>query len=290
MKRIIVLTIICSAALLGCGKKDKEPNREPVSTTSLTESSVVSENTSYIEEEIDGIKIDENTFPDEIFRDYIKSKIDKDKNEYLSDEEIGRITEISINGSKDEKYHDLKSLKGVELFVNLEGLSIQWCDLEKLDISKNTKLKVIIIGNTNLSELDVSNNSFLVDLEIVTSNIQELDVSNNKSLRWLDVSATQLYELDLSNNPLLQHLGIRKTNIESLDLSNNSKLERFSCYKASSFKDVDFSNNPMLLSVICNGSAISKLDLTNNPKCFEVECNKDTEIIGGDNIKYLTRY
>ena len=91
MKRIIALTIIFTAALLGCGKKDKEPNREPVSTTSLTESSVVSENTSYIEEEVDGIKIDENTFPDEIFRKYVENYVDENNDGILTYDEINKI-------------------------------------------------------------------------------------------------------------------------------------------------------------------------------------------------------
>lgn len=38
MKKIIVLTIICSAILLGCGKKDNEPVPTPVTATETSAS------------------------------------------------------------------------------------------------------------------------------------------------------------------------------------------------------------------------------------------------------------
>ena len=63
MKRIITLTIICSAALLGCGKKN-EPSPAPVTETSVssvetkTETSVLTENS--VDEEYSDITVSVN--------------------------------------------------------------------------------------------------------------------------------------------------------------------------------------------------------------------------------------
>ena len=54
--------------------------------------------------------VDEATFPDEKFRNYVWKKIDKDHNALLSQEEIDKVTALSIYSRK------IKDLKGIEVF------------------------------------------------------------------------------------------------------------------------------------------------------------------------------
>ena len=61
------------------------------------------------------VKINETNFPDEIFRNIVKS-FDKDKNNKLSEAEIANVQQVYVYSQS------IKSLKGVEYFTLLKEL------------------------------------------------------------------------------------------------------------------------------------------------------------------------
>lgn len=71
------------------------------------------------------IAINETNFPDEIFREYVISEFDKDKNNKLSEEEIANAQYINV----DEK--GIGSLEGVEYFTALTSLNCSSNQLTK---------------------------------------------------------------------------------------------------------------------------------------------------------------
>ncbi len=182
MKRIIVLIIICTAALLGCGKKN-ESSPAPVTETSVsveevTLDSAVKEEVTEESEYDKGLDI-EKTFKDDVLKEYVLNFIDINKDGFLSKNEITSVSEININGHSDEKYRKLKSLDGIELFTELKILTCYECGLNQIDVSKNTKLEDLYIGYTEVEELDITNNKELKILDCSSTNINELDVSLN---------------------------------------------------------------------------------------------------------------
>lgn len=94
-------------------------------------------NNSGSSEEKKGIKIDENTFPDENFRAYILKKIDKDGDGYLSETEIAETTSITCAD------RSISSLKGIEYFVNVQLIDCSGYNLTQLDVSKNIYLRIL---------------------------------------------------------------------------------------------------------------------------------------------------
>ena len=159
-------------------------------------------NNSGSSEEKKGIKIDENTFPDENFRAYILKNIDKDGDGYLSETEIEETTSITCRD------RSISSLKGIECFAALEYLYCSENNLTQLDVSKNIYLSCLICSENNLTQLDVSKNTELQDLDCSGNNLTQLDVSEN----------AKLCELKCYNN-----------NISQLDVSNKSNLRILSC-------------------------------------------------------------
>ena len=159
-------------------------------------------NNSGSSEEKKGIKIDENTFPDENFRAYILKNIDKDGDGYLSETEIEETTSITCRD------RSISSLKGIECFAALEYLYCSENNLTQLDVSKNTALEDLYCSGNNLTQLDVSKNTALEDLDCSGNNLTQLDVSEN----------AKLCELKCYNN-----------NISQLDVSNKSNLRILSC-------------------------------------------------------------
>ena len=301
---LIKLTICLSILFLGCNNGSKVSSNIDNKQNNTMASSIE-------ESEYDkGLDI-EKTFKDDVLKEYVLNFIDINKDGFLSKNEITSVSEININGHSDEKYKKLKSLDGIELFTELKILTCYECGLNKIDVSKNTKLEELYIGYTEVEELDITNNKELKILDCSSTNINELDVSLNvllekisinrtnisninlqelKNLDFFGCNRTNINELDVSHNKKLCGLEINYTLISNVNLSNNPELNHFTCIGDDNIKDLDLSNNTKLKTLICFESGISELDLSNNPDIYEVECNLDTTIIGGDNIKYLTRY
>lgn len=81
------------------------------------------------------IFVDESTFPDETFRNYVSSNIDKDGDGKLTVEEQQAVTSLSL------RWKYISDLKGVEYFTNLESLDVELNSLIALDLSTLSKLK-----------------------------------------------------------------------------------------------------------------------------------------------------
>ena len=80
------------------------------------------------------VEINATNFPDEKFRAYVKDNFDTNKNNFLSEEEIAKVTKIDVNGK------DIYNLIGIERFTALTELRCHNNGLTSLDLSKNKKL------------------------------------------------------------------------------------------------------------------------------------------------------
>ena len=115
-----------------------------------------------------GIAIDATNFPDETFRAVVAgTKIDKDADGYLSDEEIAAVTELNI------MFNNIASLKGIEFFTALTQLVCSYNQLTSLDVSKNTALTELYCYENQLTSLDVSKNTALTVLACFGNQIKE---------------------------------------------------------------------------------------------------------------------
>ena len=199
-------------------------------------------NNSGSSEEKKGIKIDENTFPDENFRAYILKKIDKDGDGYLSETEIAETTSITCA--------DISSLKGIEYFVNVQLIDCRGCNLTQLDVSENTALEVLYCSKNNLTQLDVSKNTVLAKLSCQQNNLTQLDVSKNVKLWYLNCYNNNLTQLDVSKNTALDDLDCSGNNLTQLDVSKNAKLCELKCYN-NNISQLDVSNKSNLRILAC---------------------------------------
>lgn len=79
--------------------------------------------------------INEENFPDSVFRTYVEESFDKDGSGDLSEEEIAAATNISVSDM------GIRSLSGISCFTELDSLDCSWNELTSLDLSGNTKIK-----------------------------------------------------------------------------------------------------------------------------------------------------
>ncbi|MBP5655477.1 MAG: S-layer homology domain-containing protein [Clostridiales bacterium] len=121
------------------------------------------------------IEINETNFPDFNFR-YWLQRHDFGEDKVLTPDEILDIKEISI------KQDFIRNLKGIEFFTELEQLTLSYCRLENLDVSRNTKLKNLDFSNNSISDIDLSKNTKLVELICNNNKLTNLDLTNNPDL------------------------------------------------------------------------------------------------------------
>lgn len=216
----------------------------------------------------DDIEINEKSFPDENFREYVTYYLDRSGNGYLSQKEINSITEITCSSQ-------IISLKGIEYFTELKTLDCSECELlSEIDVSRNTKLEVLDLSWCNIAKLDVSKNTALKELFCGYNNLKELDVSNNTALTRLHCYRNQLTELDVSNNTELTSLRCERNMLTELDVSNNHKLEILS-FDSNEISQIDLSACTELQDLDCDDTLLTSLDVSGLSKLQYLNCSNN---------------
>lgn len=119
-----------------------------------------------------GIVIDEASFPDPTFREYVRDRAEGD---WLTQDAIDGITDIDVAD------RGIESLQGIEYFTALQWLNCENNRLTALDLSKNTALKHLQCNYNYLTGLDLEHNTNLVWSGIIAQLIP-VDVSTSSSL------------------------------------------------------------------------------------------------------------
>ena len=217
------------------------------------------------------IEVNAEIFPDEKFRQYAEA-FDLDGDGKLSLEESRAVTKINVGGTA-EADGGITSLKGIELFTDLESLDCGYnSGLKELNVSRNTALTVLRCYNTQIGTLDVSRNTALTNLNCGNTQISALDVSKNTALTILSCGNTQISALDISQNTALKELYCFNTPLSALNVSKNTALRVLSCDNTQ-ISALDVSQNTALIWLECSNTKIGSLDVTNNTALEELRCD-----------------
>ncbi len=216
----------------------------------------------------DDIAINESTFPDAAFRDYVTKNIDTNGDGILTEAEREKVSQIFVNES------GISDLTGIGYFTKLSYLSCYGNNLTSLDMSGNPLLASLFCYNNKLTSLNVSNNPALDALWCEHNSLTSLDVSNNPLLEQLDCYNNQLTELNVSACTALDSLNCSNNHIASLDVSNNTALLRLRC-SFNHLESLDVSHNTLL----------QQCDMTNN-WMYTMDFSKNTAL-SDNNIPYI---
>lgn len=136
--------------------------------------------------------------------------------------EYNKITELNLQNCKQlvDLYCSANTLEKPLIITEnkeLTRLSASLINIETLDLTQNTKLKILNCSdNSKLTEIDLSQNILLNSFTCQNSNLQNLDVSKNVALTTLNCLYNPLTSLDLTNNKSINNLQCNNT------LPNNS--------------------------------------------------------------------
>ena len=230
------------------------------------------------------IAIDENNFPDSVFRAYVEGVIDTDHDGMLSPEEIGSVSVVLVPD------RSVSDLTGLAYFTALEKLDCNFNSLTELDLSRNTALKELKCMENRLSTLDLSHNVLLENVNCSGNTLTGLDLSGNAALRVLNCNDNKLKKLELSGNSALEDLNCYMNRLTDLDVSGNLNLTRLVCGD-NRIRMIDVSRNTALDTLSCNSNPLEKVDVSHNPELTRLDCN-DTgltslDLSGNPKLEYL---
>ena len=118
------------------------------------------------------IAINKKNFPDQVFRELVKSNYDKNKDKKLSASEIKKAkrfgtysnkNSVKIKTSKYGKYvkkyiKDIKSFKGIEKLTNMQKFIADNTSVKTINFKKNKNLNYVEMVDGKLQKLDLNSN------------------------------------------------------------------------------------------------------------------------------------
>ena len=191
------------------------------------------------------LPINEDNFPNDNFRNYIKTYIAGGR-DVLTVEEQRKVESIKVEG------WNISNLKGIEAFPNLKELNCGNNSIQKLDLRQNPELKTLICKKNQLTQLELSKNSQIDYLNCSWNQLKQLDVSNLEDLVNLDCSNNDLEQLDVKNSKWLRELNCSKNELTALD--------------------VDVTHKPNLIRVECQNNKLTSLILGENQMLEKLNC------------------
>lgn len=226
------------------------------------------------------LPINEANFPDANFRSYISSAIDVNGDGWLSREEMMVVGRIDVHNS------EIKSLKGIENFTELNWLTCYKNELTELDLSKNTKLQKVSCHSNKLTSLNVTKCPGIIKLDCSYNKLTAIDVSNNTKLDRLNLVKNKLTSVDISKLAVVRHFYCGGNQLTSLDVTNNTELDSLH-FDGNQLTTIDISKNTKLVGLNANANQLTSLDVSHNTELRRLWChtNQLTSIDVSKNTK-----
>ena len=235
------------------------------------------------------LPINEDNFPDDNFRNYIKTYIAGGGN-VLTVEKQRKVESIKVEG------WNISDLKGIEAFPNLKELNCGNNSIQELDLRQNPKLETLKCNKNQLTQLELSKNPDIKYLYCSENQLGQLDVShleleylycshndleqlNVKKSKWLkelDCSSNRLtaLDVDVTHKPNLVRVECQNNKLTSLILGENQMLEKLNCANnqlpqlnlnnMSALKELNCANNQLTVLDVSSSQNLTKLWLKNN--------------------------
>lgn len=211
------------------------------------------------------LPINEKNFPDDNFRNYIKT-YKAGSRDVLTVEEQRNVETIEVNG------RNISNLKGIEAFPNLKELNCGNNSIQKLDLRQNPELEKLICNENQLTQLDLSKNPDIDYLYCSENQLEQLDVSHLQ-LKYLYCSHNDLEQLDVKNSKWLKELDCSKNRLTALDLdvAHKPNLVRVECQN-NKLTSLILGENQMLEKLNCANNQLTQLNLNNMSALKELNC------------------
>ena len=222
------------------------------------------------------IPINEETFPDPVFREYVLKIVGSS---VLTEEKARQIEVLDVSDDNIKKVlgdrAPITSLMGIRYLRYVKDLNCSGQELKKtLNLEQNSRVEKLNCSGNQLTDLWFHKGSLLRYLDCSVNQFTALNLSKNPELTELSCSNNKLTALDLSYNGALEDLGVNDNPITELNLHPLSNLQQLSCSKMKLTK-LDVDRCPKLRRLYCNDNQIETLDLRSNKKLETLYCQNN---------------
>ena len=241
------------------------------------------------------IPINEETFPDPVFREYVlkivgSSVLTEEKARQIevldvSDDNIKEVLGkrdpiTSLMGIRYLNYvkdlncsgQELKKTLNLEQNSRVEKLNCSGNQLTGLWFHKGSSLKYLTCSVNEFTALDLSKNPELIELSCGNNKLTSLDLSANKKLQKIVAGSNKLTALDTRNLPELTYLNLwGNDDLRSIDVSKNTKLEFLSASHGK-LTSLNVKNNRMLVELYVYNNQLTALDVRSNYMLKRLGC------------------
>ena len=241
------------------------------------------------------IPINEETFPDPVFREYVlkivgSSVLTEEKARQIevldvSDDNIKKVLGdrapiTSLMGIRYLNYvkdlncsgQELKKTLNLEQNSRVEKLNCSGNQLTGLWFHKGSSLKYLTCSVNEFTALDLSKCSELIELSCSSNKLTSLDLSANKKLQKIVAQTNALTTLDTRNLPELTDLYLwGNHDLKSIDVSKNTKLE-FLSVSHCKLTSLNVSNNRKLVKLYVDDNQLTALDVRSNYMLKKLGC------------------
>ena len=218
------------------------------------------------------IPINEETFPDPVFREYVLKIVGSS---VLTEEKAQQIEVLDVSDDNIKevlgKRDPITSLMGIRYLRYVKDLNCSGQELKKtLNLEQNSRVEKLNCSGNQLTGLWFHTGSSLKYLNCSGNEFTALNLSKNPELTELYCSNNKLTSLDLSANTKLQQINASSNKLTALDVRHLSELTHLYLWSNSDLRSIDVSKNPKLEFLSVSHCKLTSLNVSNNRKLVEL--------------------
>ena len=218
------------------------------------------------------IPINEETFPDPVFREYVLKIVGSS---VLTEEKARQIEVLDVSKNNIKKVlgdrAPITSLMGIRYLRYVKDLNCSGQELKKtLNLEQNSRVEKLNCSGNQLTDLWFHTGSSLRYLDCSVNQFTALNLSKNPELIELSCSNNKLTSLDLSANTKLQQINASSNKLTALDVRQLPELTHLYLWANHDLKSIDVSKNTKLEFLSVSHCKLTSLDVRNNRKLVEL--------------------
>ena len=217
--------------------------------------------------------INEETFPDPVFREYVLKIVGSS---VLTEEKARQIEVLDVSWSNIKKVlgkrDPITSLMGIRYLRYVKDLNCSGQELKKtLNLEQNSRVEKLNCRFNQLTDLWFHKGSSLRYLDCSVNKFTALNLSKNPELTELYCNGNQITALDLSANKKLQKINANCNNLTTLDARHLPELTYLDLQANFDLKSIDVSKNPKLEILNVAQGKLTSLNVKSNRKLVELK-------------------
>ena len=218
------------------------------------------------------IPINEETFPDPVFREYVLKIVGSS---VLTEEKAQQIEVLDVSDDNIKEVlgdrAPITSLMGIRYLRYVKDLNCSGQELKKtLNLEQNSRVEKLNCSGNQLTDLWFHKGSLLRYLDCSVNQFTALNLSKNPELTELYCSSNNLTSLDLSANKKLQKIVAQTNALTTLDTRNLPELTDLYLWGNHDLKSIDVSKNTKLEFLSVSHCKLTSLNVSNNRKLVKL--------------------